>query len=368
MSSPALPSPLPDVRAVVDLVTSASFEDALARLDPVGALVGDLAAPGRALLAGGKRSRALLCYAGHLAAGGARDVTRADPVVDAAAALELFQLAALVHDDVMDGADTRRGLPAAHVALADTLRGSDLSGDPDAFGFSGAILLGDLLLATSSYVMDDARAAVDTAAGRAARRIYDHMCAEVAAGQYLDVRAAATPLSVDPEGALDRALTVLRHKSARYSVEHPLALGAALAGAEPSFVEGLRLLGAPLGEAFQLRDDELGVFGDPLVTGKPAGDDLREGKRTALLALTWAAASPAERTVLEDGVGDPALDPDGVERIREIIASSGARAAHERLIDERERAAADARQALELPDEPRAILEALSEALVTRTS
>ncbi|MGO1509778.1 MAG: polyprenyl synthetase family protein [Actinomycetaceae bacterium] len=368
MPSPVLPPPLPAVRTDVDRATSAAFEDALVRLDPVGELVADLAAPGRALLAGGKRSRALLGYAGHLAAGGARDVAVGDPVVDAAAALELFQLAALVHDDVMDGADTRRGLPAAHVALADTLRRSELTGDPDAFGVSGAILLGDLLLATSSYVMDDARAAVDPAAGRAARKVYDHMCAEVAAGQYLDVRAAATPLDVDPGGALGRALTVLRHKSARYSVEHPLALGAALAGADASFVERLRLLGAPLGEAFQLRDDELGVFGDPLVTGKPAGDDLREGKRTALLALTWSAASPAERTELVDAVGDPELGPDGVDRLREIIDSSGARAAHEELIDERERSAAEALAALPIGDEPRAVLVALSDALVTRTS
>ncbi|MGC5616297.1 polyprenyl synthetase family protein [Georgenia sp. Z1491] len=368
MAPAPLPEPLEDVRAAVDDATRTGFESAIEQLDGLADRLDDLASPGRALLAGGKRSRALLAYAGHRAAGGARDVAAPDPIVQAGAALELFQLAALVHDDVMDDADVRRGRPAAHVAIRATHRAQGLDGDPESFGVAGAILLGDLLLAASSKVMDGARASVATDAGAAARHVYDHMCAEVAAGQYLDVRAAATPLRTDPDGALDRSLTVLRHKSARYSVEHPLVVGASLAGAGSETVAGLRAVGEPLGEAFQLRDDELGVFGDPLVTGKPAGDDLREGKRTALLALTWSAAGPTDQAVLEELVGDPALDAAGVDRLREIITATGARDAHERLIDERERATRAALGRLQLDDEPRRLLDALADALVTRAA
>ncbi|MGC5627119.1 polyprenyl synthetase family protein [Georgenia sp. Z1344] len=368
MAPDALPAPLPAVRSAVDAATRTELEATLARLEGLTGRLDALVDPGRALLARGKRSRALLAYAGHLAAGGPQEVDAPDPVVRAGAALELFQLAALVHDDVMDGADVRRGLPAAHVAISGTHREQRLDGDAVSFGVAGAILLGDLLLAASSASMDAARAAVDAGPGATARAIYDHMCAEVAAGQYLDVRAAATPLRTDPDGALTRSLTVLRHKSARYSVEHPLALGAALAGGAPELVTGLRAVGEPLGEAFQLRDDELGVFGDPEVTGKPAGDDLREGKRTALLALTWSAAGPDERDEIEALVGDPALDAAGVDRLREVITSTGARAAHERLIDEREQAAGRALTDLALDDAPRQVLEALAAALVTRSA
>ncbi|MGO1561360.1 Geranylgeranyl pyrophosphate synthetase [Actinomycetales bacterium JB111] len=366
MAESPLSAPLAAVRDAVGTETTGAFDRTVDALGALASHLGDMVTPARALLDGGKRARALLAFAGYVASGHSPD-RPGEEILAAGAALELFQLAALVHDDVMDGADSRRGLPAAHVAVESAHRARGLAGNTEAFGRAGAILLGDLLLASSSAAMDIARASVATHAGLAARGIYDFLCAEVAAGQYLDVVAAATPLDQDAEGALDRALMVLRHKSARYSVEHPLALGAALGGADARTIEGLRAVGAPLGEAFQLRDDELGVFGDPDVTGKPAGDDLREGKRTALLALTWRAADATERADLARLVGSPDLTPDGVARLREIITDTGARSAHEDLIASREKDASIALAALSPSDEARELLVELSDRLVNRS-
>jgi geranylgeranyl diphosphate synthase type I len=337
-----LSAPLAAVRDAVGTSTMEAFDRTIDALGPLASHLGDMVTPARALLDGGKRARALLAFAGYVTAGHPAD-RPGEEILTAGAALELFQLAALVHDDVMDGADSRRGLPSAHVSVESAHRARGLAGNTEAFGRAGAILLGDLLLASSSAAMDTARAGVPTDA------------------------AAATPLDLDAEGALDRALMVLRHKSARYSVEHPLALGAALGGADARTIEGLRAVGAPLGEAFQLRDDELGVFGDPDVTGKPAGDDLREGKRTALLALTWRAADAGERADLARLVGSPDLSPDRVTRLREIIIGTGARSAHEDLIASRAKDASIALAALAPSDEAREILVELSDRLVNRS-
>ncbi|MGH8969854.1 MAG: polyprenyl synthetase family protein, partial [Actinomycetes bacterium] len=223
------------------------------------------------LLSGGKRLRPAFCYWGWRGAGG-RD---GPGIVAVAAALELFQAAALLHDDVMDGSDTRRGRPAAHRRLGALHRGSGWLGSSADFGVAGAILAGDLCLSwCDELYMSSGLSSTQLAAGRP---VFDRMRTELMAGQYLDmleqVQAATT---------VERARHVIRYKSANYTVAQPLLLGGSLAGASPSLLATYSAYGLPLGEAFQLRDDVLGVFGDPDETGKPAGDDLREGKRTVL--------------------------------------------------------------------------------------
>ncbi|MDO5727787.1 MAG: polyprenyl synthetase family protein, partial [Bowdeniella nasicola] len=165
-------------------------------------------------------------------------------------------------------------------------------------------------------------------------QMWAQMSQEVAVGQYLDVYQSTLPLENTPD-ALASALSVVRHKSGRYSVEHPLALGAAIGGGSDELVTQLRQVGAALGEAFQMRDDDLGVFGDPAKTGKPAGDDLREGKRTPLIALTLQRANPAQLALLQRHLGDATITAEIVEQLQEVIEHSGARAAHEELIDHR---------------------------------
>lgn len=369
---------LPAVRATVDERTPAALEEHVAPLAHLGAPLDEFLDPVRDLVRGGKRLRALLCAAGWLAAGG--DPDPGHPVLrHSGAALELFQAAALVHDDVMDGAHTRRGRPAAHRALARGHAEAARLGDADLFGVSGAIVLGDLLLAASSAELELARAHVrEPGAARRGREVFDLMCLEVAVGQFLDIRAQDLPWRTSGD-ALDSALLVVKHKSARYSVEHPLALGAALAGADRAFEDRLRAVGLPLGEAFQLRDDELGVFGSPQVTGKPAGDDLREGKRTALLAITLdrldagtpdGQAGPAGAARVRDLVGRPDLDAAQVEEVRGYMRACGALTAHEELVVQRRDAGMSALADLDgaLPAQARATLAELADLLTTRTS
>lgn len=291
--------------------------------------VSDLMGAAEALLGGGKRLRAALCAAGWSALT-ERPVEAGSAPVLAGSALELFQGAALAHDDLMDGSLTRRGIPAVHRRMAAEHAAQGWLGDSDRHGAAGAILLGDLLLAISSVELDLARALVDPAASGRARAVWDLMTTEVALGQYLDVRSQVLPW--DEQDDVERALTVVKHKSARYSVEHPLALGAALAGADEARLDQFRRAGLPLGIAFQLRDDVLGVFGEPAVTGKPAGDDLREGKRTVLLALALRSAERADRDLIRSSVGRDDLTEAQIDDVRAALERSGAVAEHEELI------------------------------------
>lgn len=303
-------------------------------------VVREFSSPAYQLLRGGKRFRARLADAAWRAFGGCA----ADPaIVHAGAALELFQAAALIHDDVVDDADTRRGQPAAHRQFAQLDNLEDSESQRLAFGKSAAILLGDLLLALSQQQMDAAALLSPTGAGAAA--IYQDMTAEVAFGQFLDIRAALHPTQEDTA----TAMAVVQHKSARYSVERPLSLGAALAGADPAQISLLARFGLPLGEAFQLRDDDLGVFGDPAVTGKPAGDDIAEGKRTVLILLGLQLASQSDAAYIRSQLGNRSITDCEVERIRHILTSSGARARHESLISERHDAALSALDHVEIP-------------------
>ncbi len=287
---------------------------------------------------GGKRVRPLLCVLGWRAAGGS-GLTR--PVVGVAAALEMFHVVALIHDDLMDGSATRRGRPAVHRQLAERL-GAGLPRDrAERLGESAAILAGDLALTWSDELLHtsltpDRLAAVLPLVGA--------MRAEAVHGQYLDVTAAGRR-----EGGVPLALRIARYKTATYTVERPLHIGATLAGAPAELLEGLSAYAVPTGEAFQLRDDLLGAFGDPDRTGKSAWEDLRDGKHTLLVALARERATPAQADVLETLLGAPALDEDGVRRLRGVLIDSGARAEVEHLIAERRVQALDALDAMALP-------------------
>jgi geranylgeranyl diphosphate synthase, type I len=327
----------------------------LAAIDPA-ALAPVLEAARVLLLGSGKRLRPAFAYWGYRGAGGA---DRAD-VVAAVSALELVQASALIHDDVMDGSDTRRGEPSAHRRFAALHRADGWRGDPDAFGTAAAILLGDLCLVWSDELLHSSGVAADALAR--ARPVFDEMRSEVTVGQYLDVRAQAAG-----DSSVRRASLVARYKSAKYTVERPLLLGAALAGAGPAVRAAYSGYGLPLGEAFQLRDDVLGVFGDPAVTGKPAGDDLREGKRTYLIAATLDAVDLATAADVEKRLGDPALDVDGVEALRAIITGSGALARTENRIAELTATALDALAAAEVDPEAVEVLRALATAATART-
>ena len=275
------------------------------------------------LLRGGKRLRPAFAYWGWRGAGGAD----CEEAITAATALELLQACALIHDDVMDGSDTRRGMPAAHRRFATLHRGNEWLGSPEGFGTGAAILLGDLCLSWADEMLMSC--GLPPRSVMRGKPVYDLMRTELMAGQYLDLLEQAMG-----GGSATRAMRVVRFKSAKYTIERPLHLGAALADASTELVVAYSGYGLPLGEAFQLRDDVLGVFGDPAETGKPAGDDLREGKRTVLVATAFEAASPAQAAVLRRRLGDPALDADGVEQLREIIVGTGALRHVEALIEE----------------------------------
>src|SRR3954447_4670210 len=258
------------------------------------------------LLRGGKRLRPAFCYWGWRGAGGADD----EPIVAVAASLELFQAAALIHDDVMDASDSRRGRPSLHRQVSALHRRHGWLGSPEAFGVAGAILGGDLCLSWCDEMY--AGSGLDAEALHRGRAVWDRMRTELMCGQYLDMLA-----SVRAETSVEQARHVIRYKSANYTVAQPLLLGGTLAAAPAPLLSAYDDYGLALGEAFQLRDDVLGVFGDPAETGKPAGDDLREGKRTVLVAATMERASPAQAAEMRRSLGDPRLDVAGVTRLRE---------------------------------------------------
>jgi geranylgeranyl diphosphate synthase type I len=312
------------------------------------------------LLDAGKRLRPAFAYWGWRGAGG----DDGEQIVTAVSCLELLHACALVHDDVMDASDTRRGHPSVHRKFAALHRKSGWTGDPEAFGRAAAILLGDLYLVWADAMLSGSGLGAELLLR--AQPVYDEMRVELMAGEYLDVLAKAVGGTARSAGDIDRALRVARYKSGKYTIERPLHLGAALAGAGPEVSRAYSAYGLPLGEAFQLRDDVLGVFGDPDVTGKPAGDDLREGKRTALIAHAGAAATPIQAQVLAQHLGDPHLEPAGVAALRTVIVDTGALSAVERLIDDKtEQAVAGLRDA-PVTDEAVRVLSELATAATTR--
>jgi geranylgeranyl diphosphate synthase type I len=317
----------PAFRARVQEALAEFLDEQATRLGPLGADAERLLAEARASVSGGKRFRAAFCYWGHRAvAGPAYDAADEGRLVRACASLELLHASALVHDDYMDASDTRRGRAATHRGFAAEHRRDGWRGDPEQYGAAAAILLGDLLLSWSDELLRHCGLPRDRIV--AALDVFDRCRSEVIAGQFLDVSVQARGVA-----DVDAAMTVLRYKSAKYSIERPLHIGAALAGGGEERLRVLSSFGLPLGEAFQLRDDLLGVFGDPDTTGKPAGDDLVEGKRTVLVALALDGSSAADAARLDAALGTP-LSQDEVTELRRVIDASGAREQVERVIDE----------------------------------
>jgi geranylgeranyl diphosphate synthase type I len=280
---------------------------------------------------GGKRLRPTFAWWGWRGAGGAADSAEADAVLRAISALELVQACALMHDDLIDESAVRRGAPTVHIAFADRHRAQRLHGKPDQFGLAAAVLLGDLALAWA----DDLFGAAGLPAEALARALpaWQAMRSEMLVGQYIDVLT-----QVRGDESPEAALRVSRFKTAAYTVERPLHIGAALAGADAGLITAYRTYGANVGIAFQLRDDLLGVFGDPLVTGKPAGDDLRDGKRTMLMALGIQHAvrhgRPADAELLRSCLGRADLSLADLDAVRALLIDVGAVAAVETRIGE----------------------------------
>ncbi|MFF0293628.1 polyprenyl synthetase family protein [Kitasatospora sp. NPDC004615] len=359
---PRNPVDAEDVRDRVNAALSAFMAERTALLSGISDQLGPVAGALREfLLDGGKRLRPAFCYWGWRAAGGCAE----EPGIErAAAALELLQASALVHDDLMDRSDTRRGLPSVHRRFEGMHRANGWRGDREQYGASAAVLLGDLLLIWCDELFQ--RSGLPAPAVSAAKPAFDLMRTEVMLGQYLDVLEPVAGDSTDAD-ALDRARTVLHYKSAKYTIERPLQVGALLAGAGPDLVEALGNFGLPLGEAFQLRDDLLGVFGDPAVTGKPAGDDLREGKRTLLVAHAMRGLSEVDAKTLDTRLGAPDLTPDEVAELRELISASGAPAIVEARIDQLLTEALTALHNAPIADGPtREVLQALADAATVR--
>jgi geranylgeranyl diphosphate synthase type I len=363
------PAGLPCVRGQVGRV----LEDFLGGQRPVLAAISPELLPWldaiEELLAGGKRLRPAFCYWGWRAAGGAD----CPEIITAASALELLHASALVHDDVMDASETRRGRPAVHRRFAARHAVGGWRGSAEAFGIGAAILIGDLLQAWTDELLHGS--GLPAAALLHGRPVLDTMRTEVIAGQYLDLLSQAAG-----DGTVAGALRVVRYKSAKYTIERPLHLGVALASAatatavlgsatpgapgtpcapgsavpastapgsaasagsqtaplggnEQAIAGACTDYGIPLGVAFQLRDDVLGLFGDPAETGKPVTDDLREGKRTVLVAMARRRANAAQAEILDRHVGNPHVGEAGAAAVRAVITDTGALAECEAMID-----------------------------------
>jgi geranylgeranyl diphosphate synthase, type I len=322
----------------------------------------------RQFLRGGKRFRARFCWEGWRAVSPASDgapVEAVQGVIAVAGALELFHAAALVHDDLIDRSDTRRGGPSAHRRFERLHAERGYAGDAQSFGQAGAVLLGDMLQSWSDDLLTDGLRATDENSARSARAEFERMRLDVTAGQYLDLVEERAWRVVPEEDALLRAERVILYKSAKYSVEAPIVIGARLAGAREDQVRALRDFGVPLGIAFQLRDDLLGVFGDPDVTGKPAGDDLTEGKRTVLVALARSLVPAGTRRLIDELLGDPDLTPDQIALLQRSIRDSGAVDRVEAMIEDNAARAREALATAPLPD--RSGLSALVAPLTQRT-
>ncbi|WP_421958310.1 polyprenyl synthetase family protein [Prescottella subtropica] len=332
LSAPAGAS-TPPVPPLTDLVEESLREFFASRGDAVRAVGGGypdaVAALESFVLRGGKRVRPVFAWTGWLGAGGDPDGPQAAAALRAAAALELVQACALVHDDIIDASTTRRGFPTVHVEFADRHRANGWSGGATEFGHGVAILLGDLALAWADDMIREAGLDHDTLAR--VSPVWSAMRTEVLGGQFLDITG-----EVSADETVEAALRVNRFKTAAYTIERPLHLGAAIAGADAGLVDTYRRFGTDIGIAFQLRDDLLGVFGDPDVTGKPSGDDLRAGKRTVLFAVALEradATDPAAAALLRESIGTDLSDAQ-VERLRSVITDLGA-------VDDAERRIAD---------------------------
>ncbi|WP_405851774.1 polyprenyl synthetase family protein [Streptomyces sp. NBC_00090] len=324
--------------------------DEFAAIDP---LLGPVAEQLEAAVADGKRLRAAFCYWGWRAVG----QPDSDALVRAAASMELVHTAAVVHDDLIDDSPLRHGRPTAHV----TLRGA-AAGRPgaDAAGRSLAMLVGDLLMALAGQLF--ATSGLPAAYLARARPLWSVMARELIAGECLEILRTGA----DPDTTA--SLKVTRYKTAKYTVEQPLLIGGALAGAGARLREGYSAYGLPLGEAFQLRDDLLGLFGDPEHTGKANADDVRGQRPTALLAETWRLAGDDERKLLSALMGRSDLDGAGLDAVREVMRRLRAPDRVESMIRSRIEEALDALRGLDVPAHAEAALTALTRSAAVRLS
>mgnify|MGYP001025354586 CR=1 FL=1 len=350
----AAPASLRTVAAQVEARLS-EFLDA--ELDRWSAVDADLREPfaeiHRLVLTGGKRLRPAFCLWGFVGLGGDADDPR---IVDAGAAFELMHAFALFHDDVMDDAASRRGATTTHTVYAAKHAAAGWAGEARRFGEGMAILIGDLAFVYSDMLLADA--------GPAAWRVWNELRLELNAGQVLDVLG-----SVRGVRDVAQAERIARYKSGKYTIERPLHLGAAIAAPDrlADVAPLLSAYGLPLGEAFQMRDDVMGAFGDTATTGKPVGGDLREGKPTPLLARALAAANPDQLGVLRQ-VGRPDLTDHDVATIQATIVATGALADLEATIAARSAEAVAALDRIPLAGDARDELAALAAYVIDRTT
>ena len=365
-ASPARPAPNESaalVRAVEQALTAffAGRGELVEELGPV--FVSATGALEDFVLRGGKRTRPAFAWTGWLGAGGDPGGPQAQAVLTACSALELVQACALIHDDIIDSSRTRRGFPTVHVDFERRHRERDWGGDSAHFGVSVAVLIGDLALSWADDMV--AAAGLDAAARARFDPVWAAMRTEVMGGQLLDVHGEA-----GADDSVAAALRINRYKTAAYTVERPLHLGAALADADPGLIAAYREFGTDIGIAFQLRDDLLGVFGDPDVTGKPSGDDLREGKRTVLVAEALRradATDPDAARLLRDSLGTD-LSPEQVTGLRTMITELGAVDDVERRITELTERGLSALEASSVTAEAGARLRAMALAATRRVA
>ncbi len=381
MVTSTLPSPtsLVEVPAAVDVVLADFFDRAVPRTGAISPVVADAAAAVRDFaLNGGKRIRPIFVYAGWLcgldATGrGSADADAAD-VLRVCGAVELVQACALIHDDVIDQSDTRRGNATVHRDFERRHRAAGWAGDSGHHGVSTAILMGDFALAWADDLLHDQYPAPDADAPDpdslrpvppAVARVWAAMRTEVLGGQYLDIVGEASG-----DESIDAAYRVMEFKTATYTVARPLELGATLAGAPSALITTLRSVGRDLGIAFQLRDDMLGAFGDPAQTGKPSGEDLVSGKRTALLAVALARGDerdPAASARLRGLIGRE-LSEDELATARTILVESGAVAEIEDQINELRDAALASLAAADIGSRVRDELTVLADRIAHRSA
>ncbi|QGZ52161.1 polyprenyl synthetase family protein [Streptomyces sp. QHH-9511] len=337
-----------DARSVlqsrVDAVLDRFVDDEIGQLLSVDGELAPVAEQLRTATAYGKRLRAAFCYWGWRAAG----QPDSDALVRAAAAMELVHAAAVVHDDLIDDSPLRRGLPTAHIALRAAVTGR---GGPRA-ARSLAMLVGDLLMAWAGQLF--VTSGLPAAYLSRARPLWAALARELIAGECLEI------LRTGAEPDLRRSLKVIRYKTAKYTVEQPLLIGGALAGASPELREVFTEYGLPLGEAFQLRDDLLGLFGDTARTGKTNTDDLDGHRPTALLAETWSRATPNEREALGCLLGRARHDEDSLRRVRVIMLGTGAPDRVEEMIAQRVRVAVRVVEQARLPADAACALTGLA--------
>lgn len=366
--------------ALVDLVERRLAEFCTARREQLSEIdqeLGQVIDYIQGLLTGGKRFRALFAYWSWVSClsinvhqlGEAEKERSAAALVDICAALEMFHAAALVHDDLLDNSDSRRGAPAVHKRFEQLHLGNGWAGSATRFGQAGSVLAGDLMLGWSSELFDaGVRRAPSGAIAWNCRDEFAKMRVEVMAGQYLDILEENAGPTRSPSEAIGRANRVMLYKTAKYSIEAPLLIGAAFSGATPETQRGLSAFAIPLGLAFQLRDDVLGVFGAPEVTGKPAGDDLREGKRTVLVALARQGLGLSTIKIFDELMSNRELTDEQVRLLQETIRGSGALTKVEQMIEELGTESLLALKQLELDDYGKQQLEKLARKVVDRDS